>query len=291
MKLFDLHYRSYTVSVLDFDATGVTIDRDQLLVLSGTITDTNGNDADLSHPPAMTGGPSVDGKVPGVKQVTISPVPASRRAWSAGDDITVMVLVDKPYVMSQDTVLSIGLIVGDSGTDLDSRTAPCDAHSSILLRCVYTVTAADLDDTGITVPANSLVNTSGRLTDKAGNTFDVSHLAVLGSIYHRVAGSQVTTISIDKSTTPATVLPVSIPAQTQLTDTQVEDVLVRVKKNVIDKLNHGGMTVTVDDVVVSVKSRTLRRALMVSAKEEENKIGCPFFTRTSCTFTSHQAAS
>ena len=172
----------YTVASGDTDTDGISIRANQL---SGTIKDTVGNTATLTHTTLGTqASHKIDGIVPMVvtNGVAMSSTPNSGDTYKKDEKIHVQVTFSEKVTVSGTPQLT--LKVGSVGKIADYTSGTGTAS----LVFGYTVVAGDTDTDGISISANQL---SGTITDAAGNAATLTHAALDAQASHKVEGTTV----------------------------------------------------------------------------------------------------
>ena len=181
----------YFVRTSDRDDDGLGIPANAILLNRGTIRDSRGNDADLTHE-AVSDEPrlKVNGRldaVPTIRRLSLSQRPRQGDTFRHGEAITVSV-----YFSESDIVITgeaqLALQVG-------TQTRMADAHLRRgfigLLSFAYVVQSSDVDADGVSVPADALVLNGGSIRDGDGNDADLTHDAVPDDPTRKVNGASV----------------------------------------------------------------------------------------------------
>ncbi len=197
---------AYTVAENDQDTDGVSIDADKLTTAGGTIKNSGGTAATLTHS-ALDNQSShqVDGVRPTITSITHNPgghfdgVTFIKNAVHVTDDIIrVEFHFSEPLSVTGDPQITLDL-EGDTRTaefeiaagngcgglnrDPDLET-PCLAHiphgnrEGHVIIFDYTVAKGDQDPDGFAIPANAVSLNGGAIRDEAGNAAILSHAAV-----------------------------------------------------------------------------------------------------------------
>ncbi len=184
--------------------------------ISGTIKDSAGNAATLTHAAVADAGVGhrVDTTLLQVSKVSIT----STGPYGVGSNIEVTVETTRPVTITGDVTLQIVIGRTDKTAAYNRRT------STNALVFQYKVAAADGDDTdGISVKANSLSLNGGSILDAGNNALTLNHDAVLDAgDSHRVDTTGPTVSSLGFSTTG----PYSIGDDVEVTVTMSETVTV-----------------------------------------------------------------
>ena len=168
-----VHFR-YSVQASDRDDDGISIPANALTLNGGSIKDTDGNDADLSHD-AVPDDPNlkVNGSLDATPTVTRVYVnrPSSGDTYGPGDEVLASVNFSGPVAVTGEPRLV--LRIGDQNRSTDLFNIRSDS-----LRFRYFVKASDHDDDGISIPANAVLLNRGSIRSVGGSDADLSHEAV-----------------------------------------------------------------------------------------------------------------
>ena len=204
----DLHpalYFRYTVQEGDKDEDGIGIPANALTLDGATIKGPDGTtDADLTHTAvAAEDGHKVDGSLvspPAVKSISLVSSPESD-TYELGETIRVLVQFDREVTATGRVHLAMA--IGE-----ETRQATSYGWGSTpLLYFDYVVRAGDMDEDGISIPANALTLDGATIKGPDGTTdADLAHETVVAEGGHRVDGSlvsppAVTSISVVSSPT------------------------------------------------------------------------------------------
>lgn len=159
---------------------------------SGAIIDDGGNAVDLNLSAFVDSVDDIalDGTPPTIDRLVLTSRPLAANTYGAGARIGVVVRFDQPVVVAG--VPELALTVGD-----ETRLATLERSAGTALRFQYTVMPADLDATGLSIPANAVRLNGGAITDLAGNAAILEHAVVSDRRLHQVDGSV-----LDDSGTP-----------------------------------------------------------------------------------------
>ncbi len=188
---------SYTVVSEDSDQDGVSIAANSLTLNSGSITaDEDSADALLIHVALPTQAGHLVNKIPLIVTdgVQITSTPASGDTYQAGETITFTVTLDSDVAVdTTDGTPSLAVTLGNANRQ--AAYTGIDATKRILT-FAYTVATDDLDEDGLSVPANAIALNNGTITHTTtGKDADLSHEppGTSGSFpNHRADGSPVT---------------------------------------------------------------------------------------------------
>ena len=176
---------SYTILSGQTDANGVSIDTNSLNLNNGSITDTAGNTATLTHT-AVSDNASymVDTTAPTVSSVAITGATGAVSNYvNTGDVVTATVTFSEAV-----TVVTTGgtpyLNLNIGGTTVQAAYASGSGTTS--LTYTYTVVSGLSDSSGISVDANSLNLNSGTIKDAGGNSATLTHTAVTDNASYKV---------------------------------------------------------------------------------------------------------
>ena len=175
----------YTVVSGDEDTDGISIAPNQLSLNNGTITDSAGNAATLTHTPlAPHPSHSVDTTVPGVSAVAISST-AVNGVYKIGETIQAVVSFSEVVVVSDlpQLTLNIGGVAKPAAYASGSGTPQ--------LVFGYTVVSGDEDTDGI-----SIDGLAGTVTDTTGNLADLTNAVLAAQATHKVDTSVPTVSSV-----------------------------------------------------------------------------------------------
>ena len=208
---------TYTVTKGDEDGDGFSIGANALSLNGGTIRDTAGNNAVLTHE-SLTGGPEyiVDGVPPEITSVVITSDPGEDDTYAVGDVVEVTVMFSDTVELRGNRtsnfvfVPRLKLDVGG-----EARMANYSRRSSILhgdnsegyLVFAYTVQDGDNDDNGIAIGTNALQLIGAQLYDGAGpspgssNKAEIEHEGLADDSEHKVVTTDGET-DTGESTTP-----------------------------------------------------------------------------------------
>jgi hypothetical protein len=169
---------TYTVLAGQTDINGISIDANSLSLNSGTIIDTAGNSADLTHT-AVTDNASykVDTTAPSVSSVALA---GTTGVLYVNDAVQVSVTMDDVVLVTGSPQIALNIggttvladFTGGSGTNT--------------LSFSYTIVLGLSDIDGISIDANSLSLNGGTIKDLAGNSAAITHTAVADDIDYPV---------------------------------------------------------------------------------------------------------
>ena len=162
----------YTVLTGDTDTDGVAVKANSLTLNGGTMQDSVGNAATLTHTTANGGSShSVDTTAPTVSALAFT----STGPYSIGNNIDVTLTVSENVTVdTTDGTPSLTLLVGT--TEKTANYNSGTGTTSLVFR--YTVATGDTDTDGVAVKVNSLTLNSGTMKDTAGNDLTRTHSAV-----------------------------------------------------------------------------------------------------------------
>ena len=178
----------YTIAAGDEDTNGVSIAANQLVLNGGTITDAEGNAADVTHRALDTqAAHKVDGIVPTVATtngIAITSTPTSNNTYIAGETIQVQVTFTENVTVTNTPELT--LRIGAS----DELAAYQRGTGTKKLVFEYTVLPGYTDTDGIEIQANKLSLNDGTIADVAGNPASLTHTALTAQTAHKVDATQ-----------------------------------------------------------------------------------------------------
>lgn len=182
-----LFFRHY-VEASDRDDDGIGIPRNALLLNRGSIRDSRGNDADLTHE-AVPDDPErkVNGRldaVPSITDVLLTRSPDQGDTFGRGESLIVLVLFSEPVLVTGAPRIAIQV-----GTQTRQADLHVSAEGGANLVFEYVVQAADVDADGVSVPADALTLNGGSIRDADGNDADLSHDAVSDHPERKVNGA------------------------------------------------------------------------------------------------------
>ena len=195
----------YVVQSTDSDTNGISIGANALSLNGGTIKarDDGTTDADRTHDSKSDdSNHKVDGsQAPSVVSVTFSNSPDSGDTYRVGERISVRVRFNGPFTRTGALRLSIN--IGD-----ETRQAILTGGGGNSIGFGYTVISTDLDEDGISIPANAIDPNDGTIKAADGTTdVDLMHTAVEADPNRKVdgiSGSAPTVLQItwDKASYP-----------------------------------------------------------------------------------------
>ncbi len=125
-----------------------------------------------------------------------SPGPGDDGAYSAGEEITVVVTFSESVLATGWALVEIN-IGGEARTarHLGLSTGATDDIARTMLVFIYTVQEGDSDIDGVSIGANKVSLKGGSIKDEAGNAAVLTHDAVADDIEHRVGDIAAPTVS------------------------------------------------------------------------------------------------
>ena len=179
----------------DADTDGISISANQLSFNGGTIKDTAGNAATLTHPAL---GRQTEHKVDGIAPtvaitngITITSTPASNNTYKAGEKIQATVTFSENVKVTGTPTLTLSIGLPNIPLLPNSRTADYKSGSgTTALVFEYTVVNSDLDMDGISIATNKLSRNNGTIKDAAGNAANLDHTALTDQDSHKVRGNE-----------------------------------------------------------------------------------------------------
>ena len=168
----------YRVASGDADADGITIAANQLSLNGGTIEDTAGNAATLTHT-ALTpqSGHKVDTTRPSITSLAITSTPGSKDTYTVDETIQVQVTFSETVTVTGTPQLTLKIGTGYKPASWRRAT------NTPNLTFGYTVATEDTDTDGISIDASQL---SGTITDTAGNPADLTNTVLPTQTAHKV---------------------------------------------------------------------------------------------------------
>ena len=159
----------YTVVAGDTDTDGVAVKANSLNLNGGTLKDSVGNAAILTHS-ALDGGNNqrVDTTIPTVSSVAFT----STGPYKVGDNIDVTVTTSENVTVTGMPTLTI--VIGNAEKTASYHSG--SRTSALVFR--YPVVAGDTDTDGVSVKANSLNLNGGTIQDDSANPLNRTHAAV-----------------------------------------------------------------------------------------------------------------
>jgi surface protein len=195
---------TYTILSGQNDTNGISIDSDSLSLNSGTIRDTAGNAATLTHT-AVTDNSAylVDAIAPTISGVALSSATrvlgSDSYTLTVGDTVTATVnCSEQVMVATTSGIPSLSLNIG--GTIVQASYASGSGTTSLTF--TYTILSGQNDSNGISINANSLSLNSSTISDSAGNSVVLAHAAVTdnGSYLVDTKAPVVSSIDITRGT-------------------------------------------------------------------------------------------
>ena len=164
----------YTILANDVDSNGISISTNALSLSGGSIADTRGNAATLTHSVVTDNSTyMVDAVAPSVSSVVFtSAIGAEANTLGEGDTLDITVTMSETTTVTGTPQLA--LVVG-SGAGVASYLSG-SGTTSLVFR--YTAVSGDADTDGVSIVADQLSLNSGTMTDAAGNAATLSHSAV-----------------------------------------------------------------------------------------------------------------
>ena len=209
----DLHRRlgtslifEYIVQSSDVDADGLSVPADALSLNGGSIRDADGNDADLTHA-ALAADPQrkVNGAsgVPTVARMRYLESPASQATYVAGERIFVFVEFSRGVHVTGAPQLTIQVGAQARRADHLPRLRAAQlllpqgngfhlpAEQDLFVYFEYVVQPSDVDDDGISVPANALTLNGGSIRAVDDNSdASLSHNGLADDPRRKVDGTR-----------------------------------------------------------------------------------------------------
>ena len=176
----------YFVKASDRDDDGIGIPANAVRLNGGSIRDSGGNDADLTHE-AVPDDPQtkVDGRLDAIPTITLviqSGRPRGGDTFGLGQPIAVAVVFSELVDVTGAPQLTIQV-----GTQ--ARQADLHRRRGSTFEFEYVVQSSDVDADGYSVPADALSLNGGSIRDADGNDADLTHAALADSASHKVNGA------------------------------------------------------------------------------------------------------
>lgn len=208
----DLHLRrnsilyfDYLVQSSDVDTDGVSVPADALALNGGSIRDADGNDADLTHDAVpddsarMVNGASGS---PQIGRLAFALLPASESTYAAGEVIFVWAVFTQHVHVTGTPQLTLQVGAQERRADhlptwrarellatVSGVHLPGEHSGFVYFR--YVVQPSDLDDDGVSVPANAITLNGGSIRAVNDNSeADLNHDAVPDDPTRKVDGSR-----------------------------------------------------------------------------------------------------
>ena len=197
---------AYTVRNGDRNSVGLQVG--SISLHGGTITDSDGNHAQLSlaglaSPNAVDTAQSahkVNGNLPGVLSVSLASTPANGDTYHAGEVVTARVTFTETVTVTGKPRFFLDF--GTSSSD-DYRAAHYSSSSGANVDFTYTVPAGVSDADGISIDWNSIRLDGGTIQDSDGNNAALRHVGIAAQSKQKVDGIAPTVSSVTLTSTPA----------------------------------------------------------------------------------------
>ena len=180
----------YTVLQGDNDTDGISIPPNPIVIGTGdSITDVDNIDAELALDEYADNSlhkvQGIDTTGPIVTAIFITSNPRSGNAYQEGERIQFGVTFSETVMSPQQSDSTLTFNIGDQ-----EATANFSANIGRSILYEYTVRQSDVDENGISVPANALSHgTQGNMTDLLANVAVLTHAAVSDNPGHQVQGT------------------------------------------------------------------------------------------------------
>ena len=178
---------SYTVAPNERDSDGIAVGANKLTLNGGTIQDSAGNNATLTHDAvAEDSGHKVDGSdvtAPTISSSAFTSDPGDDNTYRVGDTIEISVTFDENVVVTGTPQLEIQF------TSREHRKADYTSVTGAVVVFSYTVVAGDQASDGLEVEANKLTLNGGTIKDPSGNDAVLTHDSFYPRPFHFVDGS------------------------------------------------------------------------------------------------------
>ena len=182
----DWAFFRHFVEASDRDDDGISIPANAVLLNGGSIRDSQGNDADLTHKAVPDDDTlKVNGRLDAVPTIT-RVYPANRPnpgdTFGRGDVLVVAVQFSELIEVTGTPQLTLHVGTQTHQMDLHFR-------RNSTLSFEHLVQSSDVDTDGYSVPADALTLNGGSITDADGNDADLSHDAVPDDPARKVNGA------------------------------------------------------------------------------------------------------
>ena len=186
----------YTVASGDEDTDGISIAANKVSVGNGSIVDSVGNGAALSHTALATqSSHKVSANSADITDIVIAS-DASNDTYSIGTTIQVWATFNRSVTVTGTPQLT--LTIGDESKDASyDRT-----YNNVTLQFQYTIVEGDLDTDGISIAANSLKLNGGSIKDAGNKDASLLHDALATQSDEKVDGVKPTVSSFTMHSTP-----------------------------------------------------------------------------------------
>ena len=187
----------YTVASGDEDTDGISIAANKVSVGNGSIVDSVGNGAALSHTALATqSSHKVSANSADITDIVIAS-DASNDTYSIGTTIQVWATFNRSVTVTGTPQLT--LTIGSASKDASyDRT-----YNNVTLQFEYTIVEGDLDTDGISIAANSLKLNGGSIKDAGNKDASLLHDALATQSDEKVDGVKPTVSSFTMHSTPA----------------------------------------------------------------------------------------
>ena len=175
---------AYFVKADDRDDDGITIPANPLRLNRGSIRDSHGNDADLTHAAVSFPEFTVNGRLdadPAIASVYLASTPLRGDTFGRGQPVWVGVRFSEPVHVTGAPRLAIRLGTQTREADLHLR-----RRSTLVFE--YVVQSSDVDADGVSVPGDALTLDGGSIADVDGNPADLTHDALPDDPARKVNG-------------------------------------------------------------------------------------------------------
>ena len=188
---------TYKVKSNDSDTDGIAIAADSIVLNGGTIQDTAGNNATLSHTAlAAQSAQKVDGDAPIIWEISLWSRPSNGHTYKAGESIIFGASFNEELTVTGDPQVTLN--IGNN-----TRTVNASLTTAQFMLFGYTVQAGESDTDGISADANVLSLNGGTIRDSDGNDALLAHPALAANAYNKVDGIAPTVSSVSLTSMPA----------------------------------------------------------------------------------------
>lgn len=173
---------TYTIQSGQTDANGISIDANSISLNGGTINDSVGNVATLTHTAvADNASYKVDTTPPSLSTVAITgSAGILNNTLNVGDTVQVTATFTEAVTVTGSPYITITI----GSTNVNAGYSSGSGSTALVFS--YIILASQTDADGISIAANSLALNSGTITDLAGNTAFISHSAVSDNASYKV---------------------------------------------------------------------------------------------------------
>ena len=183
---------TYTAQAGDNDSDGIAIAADSLSLNAGTIQDSDGNNAFLTHAAlAANSNRKVDTIAPTITATGWYSTAPDNDTYVVGNTFAASVTFSELLTVTGTPNLNV--TIGDN-----TRAVPYSVEGGETMYFYYTVQSGDNDADGIAIPANALSLNGGTIKDRSGNNAVLTHAALTADAKRKVdtAGPAISSVSL-----------------------------------------------------------------------------------------------